>query len=135
VQTIAFQRGTAVGAPYLLLLHSAQQPSAPEWSAYVQAAQRKQLAEAFDKSATPGLTHVFSTSAFVRGVVTAFSWMTRSHALAHAPREFGSVCVESQLDATSVLGDLVRLQQTFVAVQVLSQIQHMYTRRASLPRR
>jgi hypothetical protein len=160
VQTIAFQRGTAVGAPYLVLLHSAEQPSAQEWSAYVQgveaalpsakgtlhifvatdggapnAAQRKQLAEAFDRSASPGLTHVFSTSAFVRGVVTAFSWMTRSHALAHAPREFGSVCVECHLDAASVLGDMVKLQSTFVAVQVLGQIQHLYTRRASLPRR
>jgi hypothetical protein len=144
----------------LLLLHGAQQPSATEWSAYVQAvesalpsakgtlhifvatdggapnaAQRKQLAEAFDRSAPPGLTHVFSTSAFVRGVVTAFSWMTRSHALAHAPRDFASVCVESRLDAASVLGDLLRLQDTFIAVQVLGQIQHLHARRASLPRR
>lgn len=160
MHTIAFQRGTAVGAPYLVLLHSAQPPSAAEWSAYVQAvegalpfakgtlhifvatdggapnaAQRKQLAEAFDRSASPALTHVFSTSAFVRGVVTAFSWMTRSHALAHAPRDFGSVCLDCQLDAVAVLADMVRLEDTFIGVAVLGQIQHLRARRASLPRR
>jgi hypothetical protein len=143
-----------------VLLHSALQPSAAEWSAYVQAvegtlpatkgtlhvfvatdggapnaAQRKQLAEAFDKSPRPALTHVFSTSAFVRGVVTAFSWMTRSHAVAHAPRDFVSTCVECELQPDAVLGDLLALQRTFGDVLVLRQIQQSVGRRASLPRR
>jgi hypothetical protein len=160
VQTIAFRRGTAAGAPYLVLLHSADQPSAHEWNAYVQAveatlpsargtlhifvatdggapnaAQRKQLAEAFDRGPNKALTHVFSTSAFVRGVVTAFSWMTRSHALAHAPRELASVCVECRLDPTAVLDDLRSLEGTFVPVQVLQQMHQHAARRASLPRR
>lgn len=156
---MAFQRGTS-GAAYLVLLHSADQPTVAEWTGYVQeveaalpgargtlhifvatdggapnAAQRKQLAEAFDRSSTPALTHVFSTSAFVRGVVTAFSWMTRSHAIAHAPRDFSAVCAECSLEPAAVLNDLLSAQSSFISVQVLLQIQQLAARRASLPRR
>jgi hypothetical protein len=133
MKTLAFRSRSCANGAYLVLLHTSAPPDTNEWKAYVRAvatllaeargplhafvatdggspdaAQRRVLAEAFNRG--NALTHVFTTDAFVRGVVTAFRWIARARAAAHSPDDFLHVCNEVGLIASEVLADFVEAE-------------------------
>ncbi|HEX5660551.1 MAG TPA: hypothetical protein VFX59_25330 [Polyangiales bacterium] len=151
MRTLAFQQGAGRGADYLILLHTSAAPDVAEWKAYVDqvgrtmstargvlsvfvatdgggpnAAQRKLLTETFSRGPGDALTHVFTTSAFVRGIVTTFRWVARAPAVAHVPRDFSAVCAACALDPAAVLSDLLAVQKRFASVRIVEQIEHYY---------
>lgn len=150
MNTLAFCRGSYESRPYFALAHTAAAPDAAEWLSYVQAvarcvtesqadvtvhsfvvtdgggpnaAQRRELAEAFNSGVCQAWTHVFTEDAFVRGIVTAFRWIARANATAHAPSEFADLCREYAYAPTVVLADLLELQRELPPLHVLSRIQ------------
>lgn len=139
----AFHRGEDANRTYFVLLHSASPPEGPLWGRYLEAlsgalatsserihifaatdgggpdpAQRKDLAEVVAKG--DALTHVFTTDVIVRGIVTAFRWIAREQAVAHHPREFGSVCSATRHHAESVLSSLDITQRHLPPVTILA---------------
>jgi hypothetical protein len=146
MKTLAFQRGSGSGKDYLVLLHPPEQPSSEDWTAYVNAVaralaestgrlhafvatdggapsapQRKELAAAFARG--DALTHVFTTDAFIRGVVTAFRWVSRAGAVAHHPKEFDAVCRDCGFLPADVLSDFRHVQRQLPRVIALESIE------------
>jgi hypothetical protein len=130
-----------------VLLHTAEQPRLDEWREYVRAVesaiegatervyaivvtdggspnatQRRLLADVVMKKSVGAQTHVFTTDAFIRSVVTAFSWIARPGASAHAPRDFSHVCRMCGLSAEDVMRELTELQRSFPKVLTLGRI-------------
>jgi hypothetical protein len=146
MRTLSFRVCTTSNTPYLLLLHTAEEPDPLEWRDYVQqmaatissadalvhaivatdgggpnAQQRRELADVVTRG-HGSLTHVFTTDMFIRGIVTAFHWIANSRAVAHAPDQFTAVCVDCELSPTDVLAELIHLQKSFPRVLTLEQI-------------
>jgi hypothetical protein len=147
MKTLAFRRSSPVEPPYLVLVHAREAPDVEEWRAYVDAvaetmasavgrvnvfvatdgggpnpAQRKALANAFNIGKGDAWTYVFTTDAFVRGVVTAFNWVSKVHATAHMPSEFPNVCHDCGLSAFDVMKEFNELHKTFQRVNTLVRI-------------
>jgi hypothetical protein len=147
MKTLAFRRSPTAAQPYLVLVHAREAPDAQEWDAYVATvaetmtaavgrvnvfvatdgggpnpAQRKALADAFNNGLGDAWTHVFTTDAFVRGVVTAFNWVAKAHATAHLPSEFVNVCNECGIAPTEVMKELTAIHKTFQRVNTLVRI-------------
>ncbi|MET0287368.1 MAG: hypothetical protein ABW352_22980 [Polyangiales bacterium] len=161
MKTLAFRSATRSGIRFIVLLHTAAEPDLEEWNAYLRqvkamlsvngelvhafvatdgggpiAAQRKSLADVIHGSEGDLLTHVFTRDPFVRGIVTAFRWIARSKAVAHAPEEFELVCARVGVTPHHVADVFTELQRTFVPVETLAQVQkHIKPKRASLQRR
>jgi hypothetical protein len=83
------------------------------------AAQRKELAQVVSQGRADMLSHIFTKDPFIRGIVTAFRWISGARAVAHLPSAFASVCAESDLAAADVLRELESAQQDFPPVEVL----------------
>jgi hypothetical protein len=161
VKTLAFRSATRAGIRFIVLLHTAAEPDLEEWNAYLRqvkamlsvngelvhtfvatdgggpiAAQRKSLADVIHGSEGDLLTHVFTRDPFVRGIVTAFRWIARAKAVAHAPEEFERVCANVGLTPHQVADVLQELQRTFAPVDTLAQIlKQLKPKRASLQQR
>jgi hypothetical protein len=146
--SFAFRSGPAAQRPYFVLLHTGEAPDATTWSRYIEAladrmeqsqlpvhvfavtdgggpssGQRRALAEAFARDQRGAMTHVFTTSTFTRGIVTAFQWLARSRAVAHMPDEFPAVCEQCRIPAPAVLGDLNELQKGLPPVVLLTLLE------------
>jgi hypothetical protein len=149
-----------VAQPYLVLVHAREAPAAEEWDAYVATVaeimttassrvnvfvatdgggpnpgQRKALADAFNTGSGDAWTYVFTTDAFVRGVVTAFNWVAKAHATAHLPSEFVNVCSKCDLAPAEVMKEFAALHKSFQRVNTLMRISDEVARStANLPR-
>jgi predicted small integral membrane protein len=148
MRTLAFRSTTAAEKRYLVIVHTAATPDALEWQAYTQAvgaaavttvdmlhafvvtdgggptsSQRKEIADAFARGSGDAVTHVFTTSAFVRGIVTAFHWMNWSPAVAHHPNDFVDVCRESGLSPIVVWNELASLERELAPIAIMRQIE------------
>lgn len=160
MKTLAFRSATRSGVRFFVLLHSASEPDLEEWNAYLRevkqaltastdlvhtfvatdgggpiAAQRKSLADVIQGGAGDLLTHVFTRDPFVRGIVTAFRWIARSKAIAHAPEEFEQACGAVGLTPHQVLDVFAEAQRLFPPVDTLAQINKLTKpKRASLRR-
>jgi hypothetical protein len=153
MKTLAFSNNRHPSPPYLVLLHSSLPPDVAEWQDYVRtmsralggtsgmvhafvatdgggpdAAQRRELAEVLKQGPGVSLTHVFTTDAFVRGIVTAFHWIAKARAVAHLPKDFREVCIASGVSPEHVLDDLMELQKSFPRVETLMQVEHSMQR-------
>jgi hypothetical protein len=132
---------------YLVLLHTAEEPRLEEWREYVRAVQtaldgatervyafvatdgggpnatqRRLLADVVMRGGVGAQTHVFTTDLFIRSVVTAFSWIARPGASAHAPRDFAHVCRMCGVAAQEVIYEFSALQREFPRVFTLARI-------------
>ena len=148
MRTLAFERGSAAGAPYVVLIHTASSPTRAEWSGYVatldatltaakgevhifiatdgggpDAPQRKELADVVRRSQHGAMSHIFTNDAFVRGIVTAFNWVSGGRAVAHRPDEFRLVCEELGYAPMEVLRDMATAQGGFPRVATLGLIE------------
>lgn len=146
-KTLLFRAFESRGQPFLVLVHTAAPPDLHEWRAYLQevarllattdrqvhsfvvtdgggpgAAQRKELADVIEGGRGDLLTHVFTTDQFVRGIVTAFRWIARSKAVAHAPSDFSAVCAECGVAAREVMAGLIQVQESFPPLRTLQLI-------------
>jgi hypothetical protein len=146
----AFRLSTSPQLPYVVLLHSAESPDIATWNHYVETlatfltrsrstvhvfavtdgggpdpGQRRALAGAFAPDRLGSTTHVFTTSTFTRGIVTAFHWLARSRAVAHRPEEFPSVCSQYLIPARAVLDDLQTLQKALPPVALLAHLERI----------
>jgi hypothetical protein len=146
MQTLAFRICGTPAAPYLVLLHTAEAPKLEEWREYVRAmqealsgasqrvyafvatdggspnaTQRRLLADVVVKG-SGAQTHVFTTDVFIRSVVTAFSWIAKPGASAHAPRDFSAVCIASGLSPQDVVREFGGLQKSFPRVLTLDRV-------------
>jgi hypothetical protein len=149
MNTFAFRSRFDAEHAYFVLLHTKAAPDATTWTRYVDAlaeqiarstrtihifavtdgggpdpGQRRALAEAFAADRRGAMTHVFTTSAFTRGIVTAFHWVARSRAVAHNPDVFALVCEQCQVPVRAVLDDLFAVQKALPAVALLAQLEH-----------
>jgi hypothetical protein len=156
VTSFAFRSRAEPPHPYFVLLHTAEAPDADTWSRYVEAlaamirqatatinifavtdgggpdpGQRRELAAAFALDQRGAMTHVFTTSAFTRGIVTAFHWVARARAVAHRPEDFSGVCERCGIAVRPVLEDLFLLQRAMVPVHLLAQIEALTRGRSS----
>lgn len=147
MKTFAFRSSRDAQHAYFVLLHTAAAPDTTTWSQYVEAlaglivhskttvhvfaatdgggpdpGQRRVLAEAFALDRRGAMTHVFTTSAFTRGIVTAFHWVARSRAVAHDPEAFPLICEQCRAPARAVLDDLFVLQESLPPVALLGQL-------------
>jgi hypothetical protein len=147
MNTFAFRSSNDQRHSYFVLLHTEDAPDGESWSQYVEAlgarlarstttvnifavtdgggpdpGQRRALAAAFARDQLGSITHVFTTSTVTRGIVTAFHWLARARAVAHAPEEFPSICERCQVPASAVLEDLVRLQAELPPVALREMI-------------
>jgi hypothetical protein len=147
-RSFAYRLGTESTGQYFVLLHTSAAPDATSWNAYVEnisrvlgrasgsvhaivvtdgggpdAGQRKHLADAFEQG--DAMTHVFTTDMFVRGIVTAFRWITKARATAHAPDDFDSICERCGLSGEMVLRDLESLQDGMAKVRTLELIRNV----------
>ena len=129
----------------MVLLHTRQPPEMAEWQAYLlelgkvlreerlqvhifvatdgggpNARQRKDLAQILVPA--NGLTHVFTADAMVRGIVTAFRWISRAGAVAHAPEEFRTAVWDCGLVPEDVLHTMVAESHSLPPIHVLSDI-------------
>ncbi len=144
----AFRSRADAQRAYFVLLHTSRAPDASTWCRYAEAlaellvrskhtvhvfaatdgggpdpGQRRALADAFAMDRRGAMTHVFTTSSFTRGIVTAFHWVARARAVAHHPDKFPSVCEQCGVPAPAVLGDLLVLQRRLPPVALLAQIE------------
>jgi hypothetical protein len=142
--TLAFRRSSGPGHPFMVLLHDARVPDPLEWKSYLEAlgatlaiakaqvhvfiatdgggpnaAQRKELAAVLERGPADALSHIFTTDAFVRGIVTAFRWIARARAVAHTPTELALACSACRHSASDVLAELAALQESFTPVETL----------------
>ncbi|HET9931525.1 MAG TPA: hypothetical protein VFQ35_12585 [Polyangiaceae bacterium] len=140
-----FRRGTNGDKTYFVLLHSEATPEEARWNAYLDAisralagsvgrthvfvatdgggpdpAQRKALARVFEQG--DALTHVFTTSVVVRGIVTAFRWIAGTRAVAHQPQDFGRTCVEVGHDPALVVQSFDEAQSELAPVALLNEL-------------
>jgi hypothetical protein len=146
MQTLAFRPCTSPHGNYILLLHTAEHPATAEWREYVSAVQallaestamvrafvatdggspnatqRRLLADAVMRG-TQMHTHVFTSDLFIRSVVTAFSWIAKPGATAHAPWELGKVCENCGVSVADISRELQDLQKSFPKVLTLEQM-------------
>lgn len=158
MKTLAFRSGGSHDRPYFVLAHTVAAPDPEEWQQYVSAvaevmttvsatmhvfvatdggspnpAQRKQLAAAFGSSKADSWTHVFTTDSFIRGVVTAFRWIARAHATAHAPEDFPRVCNEYGVSPIAVLRDFTEAQKLLPRVNGISRLEYALERESNHP--
>ena len=147
MKTLAFRLCTTGKRPYLVLLHNEQEPDAAEWHAYVRtvrdtlatnegrvhafiatdgggpnAAQRKELAQVVTQGGADMLSHIFTKDPFIRGIVTAFRWISGARAVAHLPSAFVSACEECGHSPAEVLRELESVQNEFARVDVLQRM-------------
>jgi hypothetical protein len=147
--TFAFRSSAEARHHYFVLLHTVEMPDVNVWNRYVEAIgaailasktavqvfavtdgggpdphQRRALAAAFAHDEHGAMTHVFTTSTFTRGIVTAFRWIARSRAEAHLPTAFPLVCQRCGLPAEAVLDDLWQLQKLLPPVALLGQLEN-----------
>ena len=147
MKTLAFHSALYRDSRYLVIAHTEAAPAVEEWNGYLAAVgeavsvegptvyafvvtdgggpsstQRKEIAEVFSGGAAQASTHVFTTSAFVRGIVTAFHWMNWSPTEAHNPSNFPTVCVRCGFPPLVVLSEFERLQEQLPPVAVLRKI-------------
>jgi len=147
LKTLAFRQCSTGPLPYLVLLHNEQEPDPVEWSAYVcavratlamtdgrvhafiatdgggpNAAQRKELARAVVAARADLLSHIFTRDPFVRGIVTAFRWISGARAVAHPPDTFVDACEEYGHSPAEILREFERLQKEFARVDILRGI-------------
>jgi len=147
VTAFAFRVSPDAPRPFVVLLHTGETPEGDIWSQYVDvlsellprtktavpifavtdgggpdSGQRRALARAFAPDRLGAMTHVFTTSAFTRGIVTAFHWVARSRAVAHLPGEFPAVCERAQTPVGAALDELFLLQKRLPPVALLAQI-------------
>jgi hypothetical protein len=148
MKTLVFRRGSSGDHKYLVLLHGVAPPDPDEWLLYLKELdatfattkarvyvfavtdggspddlQRRQLATVISKGSRDALTHVFTTHASVRTVVTAFRWIAPPRAIAYQPSEFMAVCEKCGVNPADVLKDFDEVQNTFPPVAILAQIQ------------
>jgi hypothetical protein len=147
MQTLAFRSCESSSRRYLVLLHTAEEPRLGEWREYVSAVQatlagaservyafvatdggspnaiqRRLLADVVMRGPHGAQTLVFTTDTFIRSVVTAFSWIAKPGASAHAPREFADICTKHGLAPREVLQEFTSLQKSFPRVLTLERI-------------
>jgi len=147
MQTLAFRTCKSGSTRYLVLLHTAEEPRLEEWREYVRAVQttldgatervyafvatdggspnatqRRLLADVVMRGDVGAQTLVFTTDVFIRSVVTAFSWIAKPGASAHAPRDFSQVCRTCGVTAADVLHEFSALQREFPRVFTLARI-------------
>ena len=147
MKAFAFRISSDAPRPFVVLLHTHETPEVNIWSQYVDelsallprtktavpifavtdgggpdSAQRRALARAFAPDRLGAMTHVFTTSAFTRGIVTAFHWVARARAVAHLPQEFPEVCASCQTPVRAALDELFTLQTLLPPVALLAQI-------------
>jgi hypothetical protein len=147
MKTFAFGSQINAHHAFFVLLHTADAPDAAGWNDYVAAlkralaestktvhvfavtdgggpdpTQRRSLAAAFESDRHGATTHVFTTSAFTRGIVTAFQWLARSRATAHHPNAFPSLCEQCQVPTPAVVDALLTLQQALPRVAILAEL-------------
>lgn len=147
MQTLAFQLCKSSSPRYAVLLHTAEEPRHEEWKAYVNAIQelltgadarvyafvvtdggspnalqRRMLADVVMRGKIGAQTHVFTTNLLVRSVVTAFSWIAKPGATAHAPRDFMHVCRMCGLSAQEIVERFGALQRTIPKVFTLERV-------------
>lgn len=147
MRTLAFRSAHRAGKRFLVLVHTSAEPNMDEWEAYLRqvkaslsvntelvhsfvatdgggpiAAQRRGLADVIHSCPGDLLTHVFTRDPFVRGIVTAFRWISRSPALAHTPEELVKVCSEYQVPVPAVLEAFAEVQRSFAPVLTLEQM-------------
>jgi hypothetical protein len=143
----AFRVSADAPRPFVVLLHTGETPEGDIWSQYVDvlsellprtktavpifavtdgggpdSGQRRALARAFAPDRLGAMTHVFTTSSFTRGIVTAFHWVARSRAVAHLPEEFPAVCERCQTPVRAAMNELLELQKQLPPVALLAQI-------------
>lgn len=148
MKSFAFRPSTEPGHAYFVLLHTVDAPDAATWSQYVDAlavmiarsktavqvfaatdgggpgpGQRRALAAVFAQDQLGAITHVFTTSAVTRGIVTAFHWVARARAVAHVPGEFPAICARCRIPARAVFEDLRSLQALLPPVALLRDIE------------
>jgi hypothetical protein len=153
MRTFAYRTNVVAERTYCTLLHSADAPEAALWGDYVKALgkllaqsnkpvhvfavtdgggpdpnQRRALADVFASDRLGSTTHVFTTSPFTRGIVTAFQWVARSRAVAHHPDAFPVVCEQCGIPARAVLDDLAGLQQELPPVALVAQLERAVLR-------
>ncbi len=146
MQTLAFSPCKSPNGNYILLLHTAEAPATSEWRDYVSAVhallsesteivrafvatdggspnavQRRLLADTVMRG-TQMHTHVFTTDLFIRSMVTAFSWIAKPGAAAHAPWEFAKVCENCGVSLPDLARELQDLQKTFPKVLTLERM-------------
>ena len=146
MQTLAFRPFKNPNGNYILLLHTAEAPATSEWLDYVTAVQalladstamvrafvatdggssnaiqRRLLADAVMRG-TQMHTHVFTSDLFIRSVVTAFSWIAKPGATAHAPWEFSKVCESCGVALPDLARELQDLQKSFPKVMTLERM-------------
>jgi hypothetical protein len=146
MRTLAFQTCSSSDTAYVVLIHTAEAPDVAEWRENVQAvdtavsqatklihafvvtdggspdaAQRKLISDVVTRG-VGAQTHVFTTDVFIRGVVTAFSWIIRSAAVAHAPKDFSAVCRQCGLSPQDVISGFARAQQSLPRVLTLERM-------------
>ena len=151
MKTLAFRRSSKAASPYLVLLHTASKPDAAEWTRYVatvsatlaahrgtmhvfiatdgggpDASQRKELAQVVANSSAEALSHIFTTDAFIRGIVTAFRWISKARAAAHLPSDLAAVCAELGHASKDVLDDFALVQKTLPTVRTLAIIEKAF---------
>jgi hypothetical protein len=154
MKTLAFHSSVYTGTPYIIVLHTIAAPDPAEWDAFVSAvsavmtsatetvcafavsegggptsAQRRALADAFGQGKTLPRTHVFTNSAFVRGIVTAIEWMKSFPIQAHSPDSFASVCVECGLSPGTLLADYLKLAEQLPPLAVVEQLKRSVQQR------
>jgi hypothetical protein len=147
MKTLTFLRGSSGSHKYLVLLHTDAAPDPDEWLLYLKEldatfaatkgrvntfvatdggspddVQRRQLAVVISREARDALTHVFTTHATVRTVVTAFRWIAPPRAVAYQPREFATVCDKCGVAREDVLRDFAQAQADFPPVKILGLI-------------
>jgi len=146
MQTLAFRPYKSPNGNCILLLHTAEAPATSEWRDYVSAVQalladstamvrafvatdggspnaiqRRLLADAVMRG-TQMHTHVFATDLFIRSVVTAFSWIAKPGATAHAPWELAKVCETCSVSLPDIARELQDLQKSFPKVLTLERM-------------
>jgi hypothetical protein len=146
--TLAFRASAGPGHPFMVLLHDTRAPEPAEWKRYLDAlsatvatasarvhvfivtdgggpnaAQRKELAAVLERGPVDALSHIFTTDAFVRGIVTAFRWIAHARAVAHHPRELAAVCADCGHAPEDVLAELATLQAAFPPVATLRVVE------------
>lgn len=88
--------------------------------------QRKQLYDAIQSRQATIVTHVFTTSPLIRGVITAYRWTTRKEAYGHQPEDFLHVCQSNGTPPAQVLRCADALQQDMPNIHMLTQIKSLF---------
>lgn len=158
MKSFAHSRGSSDGLVYFALAHTKDPPDDAAWKSYLDAIaaaagsvqqsiplivvtdggapnamQRRAWAAAVERARVPPFAHIFSDDTFVRGVVTAFHWLSRNPVVAHSPRDFVEVCAGAKIPPEQALYDLITLQKSLPTIQTLRLlVDSVYPARAHL---